>query len=1242
MKVTTLRELATSMQMRGDFSNASQMFRLADKLEKSQLSISFCGHFSAGKSTLINRLCGADLLPSGPIPTSANVVWIMNGATGAVIYRKHECADEGKRQNGESISLDQLAESCKNGETIESIEIKSPIPWLGEHAALMDTPGIDSTDERHLRATLATLSLTDCIFYVMDYNHVQSDTNFIFIKQLMEWNKPLYLIVNQIDKHKPGELSFAEYRAAVERAFRDWQIKPAGILYLSLKDPDHPENEWQKLGWLLEQFVAERGELLPASVGASAKRLVELHGEYIAGLQEAEKAMLAEKIGLNCAPQEAIARIAADLADLRRGLEACSRRKETALQEYQSELRRTIENANIMPATLRNLAEQYLQGISPSFKVGWLMAKNKTRKETERRTDVFLTHLQKQTDMELSRHVAALLRKFAVDNGIEDAELAEQINQFSVSITAEWLRAQVQSGAVASREYVLNFSRQVAEEIRLIARKKAQAISAGLQNAYLAQIESEMAEVERNIQRLEERDVAAHKLLALAQDAERYVLGLQEKLASAATVPTPNLPDLSDASTQYENSGMWRELLRKGATAKSGELAAVVAVDAAAQASGADKRNAWDEVKRNASSVSAPRIKTDPGDLQRSKKAAAQIRNAVQILDTVPHMGSFSRALAEKAKRMEQRTFTAALFGAFSAGKSSFANALIGQAVLPVSPNPTTAALCKMLPATAEFPHGTAKIKKKSKESMLDDIRFSLAALGIVIADKERPWETIRSLDFASITAKGKPHAAFLQAALRGWSEAEQEWSRELVVDLPQFRAYAADEQKSCFVEWIELYLESPLMDAGIALVDTPGADSIHARHTGVAFEYIKNADVIIYVTYYNHAFSKADQYFLEQLGSVKESFQLDKMFFVVNAADLAADSAELQHVLEHVRDRLTAHGIRHARLFPVSSSYGLQGKMTDERTILQASNLPAFEQAFLGFCREELTDLALSAAQADLAKATSTLERRIAAAEKGLNEQERRGLKLREALDEVKIWLSGQTYEQKISELAQEIETLLHYIIQRIRYRFGEFYNEAFHPAQLSGSVDKRTALRAAWNELVRTLTQEIERELLTASLRVETFAERLCATQYAAAAEHISASLKDFTAAEFSPAAWPTPDISVQLPVEMDERMLLRHFKHARAFFEEGGKAALREPLEAELMDAVAQAVQAYAVRFKQLYGKQLQDRFAAVSRELATAADEHTAGILAAGDSPETLANWKEKARQLTLCMQHIHAI
>ena len=99
----------------------------------------------------------------------------------------------------------------------------------------------------------------------------------------------------------------------------------------------------------------------------------------------------------------------------------------------------------------------------------------------------------------------------------------------------------------------------------------------------------------------------------------------------------------------------------------------------------------------------------------------------------------------------------------------------------------------------------------------------------------------------------------------------------------------------------IDVYKRQPLTQKNITLVDTPGADSINARHTGVAFDFIKNSDAILFVTYYNHAFSKADREFLIQLGRVKDSFQLDKMFFMINAIDLAENDEEKNAVTCYV-----------------------------------------------------------------------------------------------------------------------------------------------------------------------------------------------------------------------------------------------------------------------------------------------------------------------------------------------------
>ena len=70
----TFQHIRVAMLEHNDAFHASKVEQLIEKIHKQKAVISMCGHFSAGKSSLINALCGAKLLPSGPIPTSANPI----------------------------------------------------------------------------------------------------------------------------------------------------------------------------------------------------------------------------------------------------------------------------------------------------------------------------------------------------------------------------------------------------------------------------------------------------------------------------------------------------------------------------------------------------------------------------------------------------------------------------------------------------------------------------------------------------------------------------------------------------------------------------------------------------------------------------------------------------------------------------------------------------------------------------------------------------------------------------------------------------------------------------------------------------------------------------------------------------------------------------------------------------------------------------------------------------------------
>ncbi len=73
---------------------------------------------------------------------------------------------------------------------------------------MQDTPGVDSNVASHQSITEQYMYTSNMIFYTVDYNHVQSELNFKFMKHINDVGIPVVFIINQIHKHQDDELSF--------------------------------------------------------------------------------------------------------------------------------------------------------------------------------------------------------------------------------------------------------------------------------------------------------------------------------------------------------------------------------------------------------------------------------------------------------------------------------------------------------------------------------------------------------------------------------------------------------------------------------------------------------------------------------------------------------------------------------------------------------------------------------------------------------------------------------------------------------------------------------------------------------------------------------------------------------------------------------------------------------------------------------------------------------------------------
>ncbi|WP_379129368.1 dynamin family protein [Paenibacillus sp. sgz500958] len=1138
-----LSRLQELMKLWGDVNTERIFAELSRKDLAKELTIAFCGHFSAGKSSMINSLCRMSVLPSGPVPTSANIVSIRCGNPRVVVYPRR--ADGEKENVPWETTPERLEEYCRNGGEYTAIEVWEDIPLLGTHGVLMDTPGVDSTDDGHHSATHSALHLADVVFYVMDYNHVQSETNLAFAKNLSDWGKPLYLVVNQIDKHRESEISIEEYQHQMVTAFKQWDIQCAGVLFTSLKEKEHPLNHWERLELLIGQLLEARGELLEYSISCSIHHAAdsalstyreeqrEQKEELLSGLSDLQEwGVLSEQ-----------ALVQEQLLDL-------EKLAQTSRLKLRSSLDSLLENANLIPADVRELAGQYVESLNPGFRTGIWFTPAKRLKEQTLRLSVFYEHLNERIKGELEWHLLSLLRSWGEELELWSESAEASLKEKQPAHSAEWLAGMVKPGTGASGEALLNFCRGVAAEIKSRYRRAAFELADELLAKLPPLVEERRAELTRREEQLGQQ---ARAFAALA-DLNRAEDARAEELAALLPPRRPltpgTLPEVRD-------------------TPRTGAHSAAASGPRPPQAAAAGRLPA-------AADPAAGSAAPAGGGRRRLGAAAAVLGAAAERLHREPGMASAARSLAARAGDLAGGRFTMALFGAFSAGKSSFANALLGEDVLPVSPHPATAAVNRILAPEGDSKHGTAAVTMKSPEEIWNDIRHSFQVLQLGEPQAGTWVSVLGGLPQRGIHPSAQPHAGFLRAAAAGWGEAESWLGKVRTVDMEQYRLLVAEEKRACFVRSIDLFYSSPLTESGVILVDTPGADSLHARHTGVTFGYMKEADAICFVTYYNHAFSKADRSLLAQLGRIKDSFALDKMFFVINASDLAANDAELEEVRKHVENNLRAGGLTAPRIYCLSSLQALEGRSRGDDLLFDRSRFAFFESAFANFAGDELPGLSLAAAKESMVTVRHRVEewRELASRESSQLEVTRQRLADRHHVANERM---NQLLleERPAVDLRREVEELLYHVRQRLSFSWGRFFQESFHPSLLREDAGNlKDIFAACGRELWRTVQRELEQECWATTLRLEAAGQQIVRSAFTAAAEDLMLSESEIQLLWEVEEHWPAP-VSMESPLrEMDWLVLWNYFKSPRYFFEGPGRDKVKTSAEPQLKEAIAEA--------------------------------------------------------------------
>ncbi|AWE07046.1 GTPase [Lysinibacillus sp. 2017] len=1107
-----------------DTERVEKLNLFARKLLQKEFVIGFAGHFSAGKSSMINALSGEDILAASPIPTSANIVKVHKADEDFAIVYMH---NEKPVKFSAGFDIKQVKELSKNGELVSQIEIGHSKSGLPLGVTVMDTPGVDSTDDAHAMSTESALHIADMVFYTMDYNHVQSELNFQFTKQLMKYNPNVYLIVNQIDKHRDSELSFDDFKQSVHHSFAAWGVTPKDIFFTSLREKDLPNNDFEKVKKIVMDSMNDWQEQLILTAENTLTKLQHEHETYLVEEKQDRFETYTDVVSEDDW---------ASRHDILEQFDKLTRQTELFSFEQWDKLfdenrKELLTNAAIMPSDVREKLRNYLESQQEDFKVGGLFtAKKKTAEERERRKEEGFASFNHVVQSQITGHIKALMKTALKDVGALTDERAAAIDAKVFDMPVSVMEDQVQKNTIVTGDAVLNFANRVSEAAKRYFIQTTDAWKLE-QKVVLEQVASEVsAPVKLKINAMTE------KVQAL-----QHIMQIDEFEAYNQKVMTQVSNELRAESKVHLEK--WTR----------------------------DHEQALKDIRPFDESMLKPKEqKVEEQAHQATEKIGAGlsadtvIQKALKTADIVSNVQGFKEVasfLTKKVERLQKRDFTIALFGAFSAGKSSFSNALMGERVLPVSPNPTTAAINKIRPVTPEHPHETADIHLKNEAQLLEDIQGSYAAIGLHVSSLKEAYERAEEGLAVKLTDERlNVHKSFIRAYSEGFDTFIPKLGTTLRVNRHDFEKYVAQENRSCFVDNIDFYFDSPLTRMGVTLVDTPGADSINARHTGVAFDYIRNADAILFITYFNHAFAKADREFLIQLGRVKDAFELDKMFFIVNAIDLASTMDEEEEVKGYVRSELQRFGIRFPRLYGVSSLLALKEKQDQQE---HQSGMAPFEDAFHYFLNDELMGIAVQALQEEVDKTEARLYDLITQTEENLKRKDERLGELAHLEKHIRSNYQSTQTSMVESETKQELDELLYYVLQRVYYRYPDFFRESYNPSTFA-QMPAQQALESALKEVLHALSFDFAQELRVTNFRLAQFVEKKMKERFKDEVRNLKELNPSFaflayegTEPQLMDYTGPFSDITPYTSVKS-------YFKNAKSFFEKNEKEQLRDALE------------------------------------------------------------------------------
>jgi small GTP-binding protein len=192
-------------------------------IQSMRFTVTVVGEFSRGKSTLLNKLLGGDVVPVGVLPTTAMLTKITYNDTPMVVHineKGHRTRLPLEPDSWEGLTADMNGNDAKG-----VIYTGIPSTWLLEHdLEFIDTPGAQDLQNKRMEYVDQAIMTSDCVIITISATQALSLTEKMFMEERILSRKlpRILLAVTKLDLIPKDQQETV--MVFIQSKLKEWQL----------------------------------------------------------------------------------------------------------------------------------------------------------------------------------------------------------------------------------------------------------------------------------------------------------------------------------------------------------------------------------------------------------------------------------------------------------------------------------------------------------------------------------------------------------------------------------------------------------------------------------------------------------------------------------------------------------------------------------------------------------------------------------------------------------------------------------------------------------------------------------------------------------------------------------------------------------------------------------------------------------------------------------------------------------